>query len=129
MEIGQEAAKYISKSKSEIEIDDFVQSICKCKVELNCRSILKDGKELDIYIPEKRLAIEFNGDYWHMNPRKYSETDYNSQLELFAKQKWEYDKAKYDECEHNGIQLIVIWEYDWIHSREEIKNQLLEVLD
>ena len=32
--------------------------------ESNNRSIL-NGKELDIYIPSKNIAIECNGVYWH----------------------------------------------------------------
>ena len=124
IEMGHEAAKSIIKSKSETELDDFIKSICDCEVEFNCRCVLSDDKELDIYIPSKRLAIEFNGDYWHMNPRLYDESYYNSQEHCTAKEKWEYDKRKQEECQSLGIQLIVVWEYDWTHSREDVENML-----
>ena len=27
---------------------------------------------IDVFIPVKNIAIEYNGDYWHCNPEKYS---------------------------------------------------------
>ena len=124
IELMHEAAKYIVKSKPEQELDDFVKSICNCEIEFNCRTMLKDDRELDIYIPSKKLAIEFNGDYWHMNPRLYDEIYYNSQSQCTAKEKWEYDRLKQEECRSLGIKLIVVWEHDWIHSRKEVEDLL-----
>jgi hypothetical protein len=34
------------------------------KIERHNKTIL-DGKEVDIFIPEYNLAIEFDGLYWH----------------------------------------------------------------
>ena len=34
------------------------------------KKILNNGKEIDIYIPEKKLAIEFDGLYWHSECEK-----------------------------------------------------------
>lgn len=91
----------------------------------NVRTVLSEGKELDIYIPSKNLAIEFNGDYWHMNPRLYDESYYNPQSQCTAKEKWEYDKLKQEECQTLGIKLMVVWEYDWIHSQDDVKSMLI----
>ncbi len=113
-----------TKSEPEQELGEFIQSIYDGEVKFNCRTILKDYHELDIYIPSKHLAIEFNGDYWHMNPRLYNESYYNSQSHCIAKDKWEYDRLKKEECESLGIKLIVVWEYDWIHSRKEVEEML-----
>jgi hypothetical protein len=43
---------------------DFIKSIYNGKIITNNRKILK-GKELDIYLPDEKLAIEFDGIYWH----------------------------------------------------------------
>ena len=112
------------RSKSEQELGEFIKSIYNGEIVFNCRTILKDYHELDIYIPSRKLAIEFNGDYWHMNPRLYDESYYNSQSQCTAKEKWEYDKLKREECQSLGIKLIVVWEYDWIHSRTDVENML-----
>ena len=33
-------------------------------IQIHNRTLLKD-KEIDIYIPKYKLAIEYNGVYWH----------------------------------------------------------------
>lgn len=43
---------------------------------------------------------------------------------MTAKQKWEYDKLKMDECSQLGIELIVVWEHDWVHDKEQVKTTL-----
>ena len=41
----------------------------------NCRNVLPSGKELDIFIPSKKIAVEFDGLYWHNEINK--DKDYN----------------------------------------------------
>ena len=123
-QIAQEHAKDIVKSKTEIELGEYIKSIYKDDVQFNVRSILPSNKELDIYIPDMKLAIEFNGDYWHMNPLLYSESDVNINLNMTAKEKWDYDELKINECQKMGIELIVVWEHDWIHNKEQVKESL-----
>ena len=71
----------------------------------NDRKILK-GKELDIYIPEKKIGIECNGVYWH------------SQLES------NYHYQKWKDCKEQGIQLLTIWE-DWITNKPKIVESIV----
>ncbi len=73
----------------------------------NDRSVL-NGKELDIYIPSKSIAIECNGMYSHCDKYKDANYHYN----------------KYKECKLQNIQLITIWE-DWIKNKPEIVESLL----
>lgn len=60
-------------------------------------------KELDIYIPSKKIAIEFNGCYWHSDATKQKN----------------YHIDKFLECKDKGIQLIQIWE-DWMINKPDI---------
>ena len=77
----------------------------------NNRSIL-DGKELDIYIPDKQIAIECNGVFSHST--RYKESTYHYK--------------KYKSCQDRGIRLISIWE-DWIRNKPGIvKNIILSKL-
>ena len=67
-----------------------------------------------------------------MNPLLYAENYYNSQSHYTAKERWEYDRLKQEECQSLGIKLIVVWEYDWTHNKNNVKSMLqneLEVLD
>ena len=83
------------------------RSVC---YETTNRKLLS-GKELDIYIPEKKLAIECNGVFWHS--RVYMN----------------YHHDKWLECREKGIYLLNIWE-DWITRKPDIvKNIILEKLE
>ena len=77
--------------------------------ESNNRSILS-GKEIDIYIPSKNLAIECNGIYWH------------------SKKDSCYHKEKMEVCSDNDIQLITFWEDQIKKNPEKIKSILLSKL-
>lgn len=69
-------------------------------------------KELDIYIPSKKVAIEINGIYWHSDKEKPKD----------------YHMNKFKECRKQGIQLIQIWE-DWmVHNPEIVRSFLLTKL-
>lgn len=95
----------IQKSHYEEDIIDFISTlgfIC----ERNNRKIL-DGVELDIYVPEKQLAIEFNGNYWH------DETKVGKH--------YHFDKSF--ACEQKGIRLIHIYQYQW---EDLIKQNILK---
>lgn len=76
------------------------------KYETNVRNIIPP-KELDIYIPDKNVAIECNGLYWHSGKDKL------------------YHYNKFIECQAKGIQLITIWEDQIYNSPEVIKSIIL----
>lgn len=59
--------------------------------------------ELDIYIPDKNLAIEVNGTYWHSE-------------EGGKDKNYHYDKSRL--CRENGIRLIHVWEHEWNNERQ-----------
>lgn len=95
----------ITKSNYEQEIINFIESL-DCKIDRNNRTIL-NGQELDVYIPNKKVAIEFNGNYFH---------DANRIGKL-------YHFQKSYKCEQLGIRLIHIYQYQW---DDPIKQQILK---
>jgi hypothetical protein len=94
-------------SKPESEILEYLQELLpNTLIEQSNRKILS-GKELDLYIPSRNLAIEFDGIYWHsVNAGK----DKNYHLE------------KTLECEKQGIQLLHIFESEWYNKKEIWKS-------
>ena len=59
-----------NSSSGENEIYNWILSIFEninqpVIVNKKDRSVLENGQEIDIYLPEYNLAIEFNGLYWH----------------------------------------------------------------
>ena len=61
-------------SYKQIELKDFCKEYFLNLIE-NDRDLIKPY-ELDIVIPEKHIAFEFNGIYWHSNKRK-DDKDYH----------------------------------------------------
>jgi ssDNA-binding Zn-finger/Zn-ribbon topoisomerase 1 len=101
-------------SNYELELGDFIESIVgKENVIRNDRSVL-NGNELDIYIPSKNIAFEFNGIYWHSEVRI---TDKN------------YHLNKTNICLKQNIQLIHIFEDEWVNKNEICKSRIKNLLN
>jgi hypothetical protein len=97
-------------SKDEQEIANFVKSLGET-IKTNDKTIL-NGLELDIYIPNKKIAIEYNGVYWHSSKKK-SPT---------------YHLDKFLACREKGIRLIQIFEDEWRQKSEIVKARLKSIL-
>ena len=67
---------------------------------------------IDFYIRELNFGIEFNGDYWHANPKKYSPTDrpLSFRNQITAQEIWDNDKTKIDYLKTKIDKLLIIWE-------------------
>jgi hypothetical protein len=94
------------KSYIEFEIFEFVKSIYDGEILTNKRTIIPP-LELDIYVPEKKVAIEINGLFYH------------SSLNGIDKY---YHINKSKQCEEQNIRLIHIYEPEWYNDREKIEN-------
>jgi very-short-patch-repair endonuclease len=95
----------------ELQLQNFIKENYNNEILLNQRNII--NKEIDIYLQELKLAFEFNGLYWHNELNK----DKN------------YHLNKTEECEKQGIQLIHIWEDDWIYKNDIVKSIILNKLN
>ncbi|MBR6517589.1 MAG: DUF723 domain-containing protein [Bacilli bacterium] len=98
-------ANFDSKQENEIYniLKEYHNDIIK-----NDRTIL-EGKELDIYIPSKNIAIEYNGLRWHS--------------ELFNKDK-DYHINKTKKCNEKNIKLIQIFEDEYINYKDSIISKI-----
>lgn len=97
-----------NRSTFEEEVYQFILNNSQFNIKNNVRDVL-DSLELDIYIPDLKLAIECNGDYWHS--------------ELFKDNN--YHLRKTVACNKLGIELIHIFEYEWNSCREQIQSIIL----
>lgn len=99
-------------SQAQHEIVDFVRSLgVKCRV--NDRTILKPY-EIDIFIPEFNIGIEYDGLYWHSEKGRPDVRD-----NLAAKMKI---------INSSGVKVIFINEYEWKFQKEKIKSRLSSAL-
>lgn len=102
---------YHTMSKPEEEIGEFIKSIIKDEIYFNDRELL-NGYELDIFIPSKNIAIEFNGLYWHSEDKrdKY------------------YHLMKTELCEQKGVHLIQIFEDEYYNSKDIVLSKIKHLL-
>jgi G:T-mismatch repair DNA endonuclease (very short patch repair protein) len=111
-------------SKYEKEIYDWLNTL-KVKFQHPDRIQLRP-KELDFYFPESKLAIEFQGTFWHAHESMFkNETEIQPISGKSIKEIREADKLKAKLCEENGIDLFCIWEHEWKLNKEDIKKQIL----
>ena len=112
--IGQKISKfgleqYIDYKVITSYIEDDIRVFC---LKLNKNFLQKstwnelNGQEIDIYNPNLKFGIELNGNYWHSE--LYKKSDYHQNKSLLAKEK--------------GIDLIHIFEYEWLEKEEIIKS-------
>lgn len=99
------------RSKGEREVEDFIQELGFEIITTN-RKIL-NGEELDIVIPQKNIAIEYNGLRWHSDAFKENN----------------YHLNKTNNCIENGYRLIHIFEDEWIYKKDIVKSRLRNILD
>jgi G:T-mismatch repair DNA endonuclease (very short patch repair protein) len=99
------------------------------KLGYEVRHLLRvDTKICDIFIPKLNLVIEYNGDYWHCNPKKYKPDYFHQVKNKTAKELWEYDKNKIDLIKEKGYNLEVIWESE-LKEDESIINKIIKKYD
>ena len=102
-------------SGEEQEVINFISEIYSGEIKTSNRSILS-GREIDIYLPEVNLAIEYNGLYIH---------SYKPWEERESRIKGpNYHLSKTLECNKQGIQLVHIFSDEWNYKNEIVKSIL-----
>jgi hypothetical protein len=92
------------------------------------RNFKEVGKTLAYDFVYKKKIIEFNGDYWHCNPKIYEAEYFNKSLQCTAKEKWEFDKCKNVLIENYGYDVLTIWEMDWNMNPEDTLKKCIKFL-
>ena len=100
----------IQVSSQEREIEEYIKTFYDGEVRVNDRVTIFP-KELDICLPDKKIAFEIDGVYWHSD--------------AWRDENFHIDKTL--SCENRGIQLIHIFEDEWKYNRDKVEN-LIDVL-
>lgn len=96
-------------SRGEKDVLSFIKSLLPSEQVLsNVRNIIPPY-ELDIYVPGKKIAIEYNGLFWH--------DEKHLPNHLYHKNKWQLATDK-------GLQLLQIWESTWLDNQDLVKKML-----
>jgi hypothetical protein len=102
----------IHVGKTQAEIYDFVKQY-EPNVLLNDKIVL-DNKELDIYLPSKKIAIEYDGLMFH-SFGKSEHTMFNN----YADEKSNIHLEKTQLCAEKGITLLHIFENEWLDVNKQ----------
>ena len=96
------------KSKPELELYDFCKQILpETEIISGFRIFGKtDQRSVDIYIPEYKLAIEFNGLYWHSD--------------LFRNDQYHLNKT--NDVAALGVKLIHVFEDDFVLRKSIVES-------
>jgi len=103
----------LNSSWAETELYEWIKTITDKEIIRNWRG--DNISEIDIYIPELGIGIEYNGAYWHSD--KFKSSDYHIK--------------KYEAGRLQNIQIINIWEWQWKDDkkREIIKSRLFNLIN
>lgn len=112
-------------STGEGQVCRFIKEIIPSEsVVQSERGILPNRSEIDIYIPGRRLGIEYDGLIYHtvehfLHDKRRKWTKSKAQ----GRQEW-----KTNECEKQGIRLIHIFEDEWLEHQDIVEDKLRAVL-
>lgn len=99
-----------SRSEYEKQLEAIIRNIDpNINLLTNDRTVLS-GLELDFYMPDLSLAIEFDGTFWHCSDQKSVEYHQNKSLR----------------CNQKNIHLIHIFEYEWL--KQDVRNKIINYL-
>jgi endogenous inhibitor of DNA gyrase (YacG/DUF329 family) len=106
-----------SRSIKEIKLFEFIQELIPNeKVLKNITSIIRTDKnrpsELDIYLPDRNLAFEFCGIYYHNEDHRGEK----------------YHLTKMLKCQEKNIRLIQIFEDEWDFRQDTVKHRIRHIL-
>lgn len=114
-------------SKAEKEIKD---ALIKMNIEVNDQfQLKKNNKGWFIYdLNVNNKIIEYNGDFWHCNPKLYNSEYFNPRVKLSAADIWIKDKAKIDFAIEQGYEVFVIWEQDYKKDKQGTIDKCIKFL-
>ena len=95
-------------------------------------AILKSKTNYYVYdIISNNKIIEYNGDYWHANPKKYISDDilkFPGGKQVQAQHIWDKDQKKLQYARDQGYEVLVVWESDFKKNKEMVIKECIQFL-
>lgn len=101
----------VGKSNWELQVYDFVKEIASDAVSGD-KSVISP-KEIDIYVPSKRLGIECHGLYWHSEAAR-SDDEFDKRKHL----------SKFQLAQEKGVKLLQLFEDEWRDKRDICESMI-----
>lgn len=114
----EEFKKLRGSSRAENNFGEWLRSVYDGPVEQGRYRIIPKY-QLDFYMPELNLAIEFNGDYWHSDEFLLPNHGMTARA---------YHELKRDLSDSVGVKVAFVWESDWYYKRDEVEADVMSFL-
>lgn len=102
-----------AKSTAESDLYEAISTICPpSQIKQNTKQIISP-QELDLYLVDHKLAIEYCGLYWHSDKFKTSN----------------YHVAKLKACNEQSIRLITLYDDEWQHKRNIVLSKISNIIN
>lgn len=119
-------------SINELELAENLQNLYNSQLAFGANQLyIYDGTRYYYYdIADKinKKIIEYNGDYWHANPMKYSKTDIVHSNKT-AEEIWINDMNKLNILKQLGYEIHIVWESEYINDKSTVLNNCLKFLN
>jgi len=106
----------------ELSLGEKLQYTVKTKQFCIWNQYTNSPKFYDIVDTQRRKIIEFHGDYWHCNPKKFNSNFIHKPSGKTAKEIWEADFLKTKAAIERGFEVKVVW---WSEYNED-PNKIIE---
>ena len=101
-----------SRSKEENSLCSYIESLVGEGNVVKSDRKTVFGHELDIYVPSLKLAVEFDGLYWHNELKKPDV----------------YHLRKTEDCAACGIRLLHVFEDEWNYKMDIVKSRISGII-
>jgi len=106
--------RIIGTSIGEQLLYEFISKILPNEKIINNDRTIINPFELDVYVPNKKIAFEYNG-LWYHSEKNGKDKDYHIN--------------KTNKCGEKGIRLIHIFEDEWIFKRKIVEERIKYILN
>jgi len=121
-----ELAKHTSLSKPQKEIIDFLSKNTEFTILCDFPMHIKEKcYKVDVLIKETNTIIEFNGTYWHTDPRFYKKDYFHKRKQMTAEEIWKKDEERINSLQSLGYNVEIIWEFDYNDNKEKILSEII----
>jgi G:T-mismatch repair DNA endonuclease (very short patch repair protein) len=118
--IGKQIRHYVSGPEKAIS-----DTLANLGIKHLTQFVVMDGLVVDFFFPDQNTILEFNGDYWHCHPDKYSKDFFHKQKRKTAEQIWFKDQARNNTLNNRGYKVLTLWESTYAKfAQKELKEWL-----
>lgn len=109
------------------ELERFIEQDLDYSYKTKQYCVYGNNKANFYDIVHNNRAIEYNGDYWHCNPKTFAKNYHHSVANKLAKEIWQEDTNKINLLKkERNIECLVVWESEFLSDPTKILKECKE---